>query len=505
MPHLLLALLEEPRLGAEVLAAEGLGEERLLRQLRPGAPLLSSPSPQASPRPRTALLRSDDDWIDTTPSRPQPVAPPKAALAVPVASEGGLTLEREPSPLEQFGRDLTAAARAGQLDPVIGRDAEIRRLIQVLSRRGKNNPVLIGEPGVGKTAIAELLAQRIVAGEVPDSLKGLRLIALDLGALIAGAKFRGQFEERLRSVLAEVSDPDAGVVLFIDELHTVVSSDRSNADAGSLLKPMLARGELRCIGATTPADYRRTVEKDPALERRFQQVVVGEPSLEVSIEILRGLKERYELHHGVTISDGAVVAATRLAARYIADRCLPDKAIDLIDEAAAQLKMEVTSKPQLVEDAELALRRVELALLAAESAPMAERLQWQDQRRDAQERLAALQERWQGSGSSWRSCGSSSTRTRTCATPSPRPSAMAISRRRPGCSTTSSMGCSSAVWPWSRGCSKTSAPVSRCCGSRWRRGTSPMWWPAGPASPCNGCWRGNARSCWSSKADSGSG
>ncbi|MGB7563602.1 MAG: AAA family ATPase [Prochlorococcaceae cyanobacterium] len=422
-PHLLLALLEEPRIGAELLAAEGLSEERMLRQLRPGAPLRSSPAPQVRPvvsrapsgistespgvppRPRAAPRRSDDEWIDTTLSRFPPVAPQaapvspaplKAAQAVPVSAENGLTLEREPSPLEQFGRDLTAAARAGQLDPVIGRDAEIRRLIQVLSRRGKNNPVLIGEPGVGKTAIAELLAQRIVAGEVPDSLKGLRLIGLDLGALIAGAKFRGQFEERLRSVLAEVSDPDAGVVLFIDELHTVVSSDRSNADAGSLLKPMLARGELRCIGATTPADYRRTVEKDPALDRRFQQVVVGEPSLEVSIDILRGLKERYELHHGVTISDGAVVAATRLAARYIADRCLPDKAIDLIDEAAAQLKMEVTSKPQLVEDAELTLRRVELALLAAESAPIAERVQLQDQRRDAQERLGVLQQRWQG-------------------------------------------------------------------------------------------------------------
>ncbi|MCP9850030.1 ATP-dependent Clp protease ATP-binding subunit [Cyanobium sp. Morenito 9A2] len=415
-PHLLLALLEEPRLGAELLAAEGLREERLLRQLRPGAPPRppaispvpapgnEAKGPAAPHRPRAQQQRSDDDdWIDTTPaapalSRSQPAAPPPLAGpgAIAAPPDGGLTLERDPSPLEQFGRDLTAAARAGQLDPVIGRDAEIRRLIQVLSRRGKNNPVLIGEPGVGKTAIAELLAQRIVAGEVPDSLKGLRLISLDLGALIAGAKFRGQFEERLRSVLAEVSDPDAGVVLFIDELHTVVSSDRSSADAGSLLKPMLARGELRCIGATTPADYRRTVEKDPALDRRFQQVMVGEPSLEVSIDILRGLKERYELHHGVTISDGAVVAATRLAARYIADRCLPDKAIDLIDEAAAQLKMEVTSKPQLVEDAELALRRVELSLLAAESAPMDERLVLQDQRREAQECLGALQERWQG-------------------------------------------------------------------------------------------------------------
>ncbi|MBM5799657.1 MAG: AAA family ATPase [Cyanobacteria bacterium K_DeepCast_35m_m2_023] len=300
----------------------------------------------------------------------------------------------EPSALERYGRDLTAAARAGGLDPVIGRDSEIRRLIQVLSRRSKNNPVLIGEPGVGKTAVAELLAQRIATGEVPESLQGLRLVALDLGALIAGAKFRGQFEERLRSVLNEVRQDPMGVVLFIDELHTVVSSDRSNADAGSILKPALARGDLRCIGATTPEDYRRSIEKDPALERRFQQVLIREPGIDTSIEILRGLKERYELHHGVTITDGALVAASRLASRYISDRCLPDSAIDLVDEAAAQLRMEATSKPQVVEQAEVELRRVELALLAAETSPEAERVQLQQQRRQASERLGALHDRW---------------------------------------------------------------------------------------------------------------
>ena len=306
------------------------------------------------------------------------------------------TEEQEPpTALQSFGRDLTAEAEAGRLDPVIGRDSEIRNLIKVLSRRSKNNPVLIGAPGVGKTAVAELLAQRMVSGEVPESLQGLRLISLDLGALIAGAKFRGQFEERLRSVLEEVSRPDSGVVLFVDELHTVVGSERSSTDAGSLLKPALARGDIRCIGATTPEDYRRTVEKDPALNRRFQQVLIREPDLPLSLEILRGLKERYELHHGVSITDEALQAANRLADRYISDRCLPDKAIDLIDEAAAQLKMEVTSKPQVVEEAEADLRRVELALLAAEQAPEAERIQLQRNRLDGAGRLEDLRRRWQ--------------------------------------------------------------------------------------------------------------
>ena len=327
----------------------------------------------------------------------EPLEPAPTATATATAAPMPVLEAVEPAEataLECYGRDLTAAARAGELDPVIGRDSEIRRLIQVLSRRGKNNPVLIGEPGVGKTAVAELLAQRIASGEVPESLQGLRLVALDLGALIAGAKYRGQFEERLRSVLSEVRQDQQGVVLFIDELHTVVASDRSTADAGSILKPVLARGELRCIGATTPEDYSRSIEKDPALERRFQQVVIREPGVDTSIEILRGLKERYELHHGVTISDGALVAAARLASRYISDRCLPDSAIDLVDEAAAQLRMEATSKPQMVEQAEAELRRVELALLAAESSPEAERLALQQQRRQAADQLAALQQRW---------------------------------------------------------------------------------------------------------------
>ena len=316
------------------------------------------------------------------------------AITASQLEENSEILNRESSALEKYCRDLTAEADAGSLDPVIGRDNEIRTLIKILSRRSKNNPVLIGEPGVGKTAIAELLAQRIVAGEVPESLQGLGLMALDSGALIAGAKFRGQFEERLRAVLYEVSCSESGLVLFIDELHTVVGSDRSSTDAGSLLKPALARGDLRCIGATTPEDYRRTVEKDPALNRRFQKVQISEPNLELSLEILRGLKERYELHHGVSITDEAIQVANRLADRYISDRCLPDKAIDLIDEAAAQLKIEVTSKPQAVEDAEAELRRVELTLLSADLLPETERVQLQRRRLEASGMLDSLRFRW---------------------------------------------------------------------------------------------------------------
>lgn len=268
--------------------------------------------------------------------------------------------------LEKFGRDLTAAAKAGKLDPVIGRDDEIRRVIQVLSRRSKNNPVLIGEPGVGKTAIAEGLAQRIVNGDVPESLKNRQLISLDMGSLIAGAKYRGDFEARLRSVLKEVINSDGQIVLFIDELHTVVGAGaREGAmDAGNLLKPMLARGELRCIGATTLDEFRKHIEKDPALERRFQQVYVKQPSVEDTISILRGLKERYEVHHGVKITDSALVAAATLSDRYISDRFLPDKAIDLVDEAAAKLKMEITSKPAELETIDRRLMQLQMEKLS---------------------------------------------------------------------------------------------------------------------------------------------
>ncbi len=271
--------------------------------------------------------------------------------------------------LEKYGRDLTEQAKAGKIDPVIGRDEEIRRVVQVLSRRTKNNPVLIGEPGVGKTAIAEGLAQRIVNGDVPESLKNRTLITLDMGSLIAGAKYRGDFEDRLRSVLKEVIHSDGQIVLFIDELHTVIGtgSTQGAMDAGNLLKPMLARGELRCIGATTLDEYRKYIEKDAALERRFQQVFVDEPTAEDTISILRGLKERYEVHHGVKITDSALVAAATLSSRYISDRFLPDKAIDLVDEAAAKLKMEITSKPAELEAIERRLMQLEMEKLSLKS------------------------------------------------------------------------------------------------------------------------------------------
>ncbi|MFP4102160.1 ATP-dependent chaperone ClpB [Coleofasciculus sp.] len=268
--------------------------------------------------------------------------------------------------LEKYGRDLTEAAREGKLDPVIGRDDEIRRTVQILSRRTKNNPVLIGEPGVGKTAIAEGLAQRIVAGDVPQSLKDRKLIALDMGALIAGAKFRGEFEERLKAVLKEVTDSKGQIIMFIDEIHTVVGAGatQGSMDAGNLLKPMLARGELRCIGATTLDEYRKYLEKDAALERRFQQVFVDQPSVVDTISILRGLKERYEVHHGVKISDSALVAAATLSTRYISDRFLPDKAIDLVDESAARLKMEITSKPEELDEIDRKILQLEMEKLS---------------------------------------------------------------------------------------------------------------------------------------------
>ncbi|MDZ4287079.1 MAG: ATP-dependent chaperone ClpB [Prosthecobacter sp.] len=302
--------------------------------------------------------------------------------------------------LEKYGTDLTALAKKGKIDPVIGRDEEIRRIMQVLSRRSKNNPVLIGEPGVGKTAIAEGLARRIVAGDVPDSLKGKRLISMDLGGMMAGAKFRGEFEERLKAFLKEVTGSNGQIILFIDELHNIVGAGKAEGamDAGNLLKPQLARGELRCIGATTLDEYRKYIEKDPALERRFQPVLVDEPSVEDTIAILRGLAERYEVHHGVRIQDGALIAAATLSHRYIADRFLPDKAIDLVDEAASRIKIELDSMPTEIDviEREIMQREMERQVLKKESdAASKQRLAKIDKEMaDLREKSDALKAQW---------------------------------------------------------------------------------------------------------------
>ncbi len=303
--------------------------------------------------------------------------------------------------LEKYGRDLTAAARAGKLDPVIGRDEEIRRTIEILSRRTKNNPVLIGEPGVGKTAIVEGLARRIVAGDVPESLKHKTLYSLDLGSLVAGAKFRGEFEERLKAVLNEIAKSEGQILLFIDEVHTVVGAGAAEGamDAGNLLKPMLARGELRCIGATTLNEYRKYIEKDTALERRFQPVMVGEPTVEDTLSILRGLKERYEVHHGVRIRDAALVAAATLSDRYISDRFLPDKAIDLVDEAAAKLRTEIESVPAPIDEVQRKIMQLEIEEQAlnkeSDDASKARLASLSEEKKSLKEKEATLQARWE--------------------------------------------------------------------------------------------------------------
>jgi ATP-dependent Clp protease ATP-binding subunit ClpB len=428
--HLLLALLEQDdglvvpvlrKLGADIAAIRKRAQDAVA-----ALPTLSGET-AAEVRPSSSLIQTlqraekemaalGDEYISTEhfllslterESGIADVLPDRGSLEKAIAEVRGPhrvtspTPENEMQALEKFGRDLTSEAEGGKLDPVIGRDEEVRRVIQVLSRRTKNNPVLIGDPGVGKTAIVEGLAQRIVSGDVPESLRDRRVIGLDIGALLAGSKYRGEFEERLKAVLKEVQAADGRIVLFIDELHTIVGAGAAEGavDAANLLKPMLARGELRAVGATTLDEYRKHIEKDAALERRFAPVYVDEPDVGDTIAILRGLKERYEVHHGVRIADSAIIAAATLSSRYIADRFLPDKAIDLIDEAASRLKIEIDSMPTEIDEVERRIQQLEIEREAlkkeTDEASAGRRDAIEAELAELGERSAEMKARWQ--------------------------------------------------------------------------------------------------------------
>ncbi len=400
LSHILIAIGRDNRLGEDLFYQAGLPSEILEAELR------RLPAPQSFRQSKriTTQQKKDRPQKDSrssistknTSRNSDPETKTPNIQEEITSKQEPFNINETPSALDLYCKDLTQEAENGKLDPVIGRESEIKAITKVLSRRGKNNPVLIGAPGVGKTAIAELLAQKIIDNELPESLKGLKLISLDIGALIAGAKFRGQFEERFRSLLSEISNSEKGVILFLDELHTIVSKDRSNTDAGSLLKPLLASGDLRCIGATTPENYRRTIEKDLALDRRFQQVLIKEPSLDLSLKILKGLKKNYELHHGVTITNEALITANRLAHRYISDRCLPDKAIDLIDEASAQVKIESSSKPKIIEEKESQVTQLDSLILNANKETTLEAINsLQEKKELLLFELAEIKQKWQ--------------------------------------------------------------------------------------------------------------